>query len=511
MEDFQNNLSFVSYSQDFGKTSQTDGYMMLSNRNSSLSESQVLTSEKSPVFSFHSMYQPSGIQADSVHQQDCIKYSDREFGASTNAGRAVGLDMTNKNASVNMDLNSQTSGFESKIRSLDVSNPLTSSTQVTSSYSNMSGNIQIQNCGNSVVNMSTANISNDTKDNSLSFGLHTFNRNYLPCEEKPSIDQMYRCGGCEQSFYTICKLHAHIKTHNGNGSYYFSESTKTAYPKFVTDSRGTQTGHGTSHTKYSKVKEIDFKENSNANFNSNSKDTSSLKVDTENMARNVVKLASEGEPEIKIEKEDPDCVPDINRNNKSGSDTDDYKPEESLILNGKKKQKVSKRKHRDKSKAKSKTTKGSKKLKKLKMTIRLKQEVRKEKRVSFLKKDRKTKASSNMTVKRKKTDEKITCNLCKEDFTKRLFLRHHIKSKHSDVEYLCQLCGEQFTVDEDLIEHRKTVHNRGFHQCELCDKVLSTKGMLEGHYLVHKGIKPFACEICVPKKEFTRKCQLKVK
>lgn len=500
MENFQNKIPYNRefYSGDLRKTSQADASMYQPTGNSNISDSEVLVSVKSPIIPFNSVYHSSGLHNISVQpaihpQGSSIKYSDKNFDTSTNLCRIAGLDMTNKIPSVNMIHKQTNCSVSNSMTKSYISMPISTSKQViasSSSKSEQSGDIPLQNYDGYVNNMSAT-------ENSIKTSFDA--ESYVPCDEKSTSNCIYRCGGCEESFYTICKLHVHIKTHNENGSYYFCESTKTAYPKFVTHCKGTQTSHK-SNTKYSTA----VNEDHNTIINNNVQDTRRPKVDKNNSVTNVTNSAVD-EPEIKIEGDDLDVLDIRGGASDSGSDTDEYKPDESILLNRKKK--ISKRKHDDVNKV---NTKGSKKLKKLKMTIKLKQEGRKENRVSFIKKGRKTKKCSNMDVKRPKSEEKITCKLCQEEFTKRLFLRHHIKTRHSDVEYLCQLCGEQFTADKELIEHRKTVHNRGYHQCELCDKVLSTKGMLEGHYLVHKGIKPFSCDICVPKKEFTRKCQLKV-
>lgn len=343
----------------------------------------------------------------------------------------------------------------------------------------------------------------------LSMDSQVMNEN-KSCDEETNINDvnLYHCGGCLQKFYIICKLHNHIKSHNQDGSYYYSEVTKTAYPKFNTCCTGTQT------------KDLIYKRNSSKfaaemmeESHDNRKTASSVSVKAEeevivDLVDDFVKdtVVNYDVQDIKYEKYDCESVPDLNRADVSGSDTDEYNPKETLAKRPKTRRKSEKRKSKSKgTDKKDSKVKGSKKLKQLKMTIKLKQE-RNEKRLVFHRKERKPK----LKVRREKIDDKILCKLCDINFQKRLLLRHHIKEKHSDMVHLCSLCSENFTTDEALVEHRKDVHNRGFHQCELCDKVLSTKGMLEGHYLVHKGIKPFACAICEPKREFTRKCQLKV-
>lgn len=356
------------------------------------------------------------------------------------------------------------------------------------------------------------------------------NRKCKDCEEKTEVDDanmIFSCGGCDLSFYSICKLHAHIKSHDQSGSYFYSELTRTAYPKFGTCCTGSQT------------EECDNKQKCLENSRTLNQELGCCSTGTQTISQRANKkhlpvsrkaverlLKKEGElvgsneenlrtredefetevfeekPEIKVEKDDFEEVAVTQSTVNPDSDTDEYTPEETLAKNRLKRPNSS----NEYGKRKKCKVGGTRKLKQLKVTTKLRQEDRKDKRKSFVTKERNQEA----VTKRKKVVEKIACKLCGTSFIKKLMLRQHIKAEHLDVPNICLLCSSSFPTNDKLIEHRKTEHNKGCHQCELCDKVLSTKGMLEGHYLIHKGIKPFSCVICVPKKEFTRKCQLKV-
>ncbi|XP_045208136.2 zinc finger protein 846-like [Mercenaria mercenaria] len=522
MENFHSHLSNVPFAEDCEKTSPVSERRE-SIRSANIAEPDILVSDRSPSFSTLPIYHSGGFPYSSVNpsvfpQGSSVRYSGKSLGQCLNTFREVGVDMTNRSVPVNTNVRNPIGGFDSRTKfndnGLQISEPTTGSDQ--SGYSSskhlegsLSGDIKIQNHGNIVINMSVAEKTEGARYNSLSAGLHTVNtsRSCVNCVEETNVSSMFSCGGCKQKFYTICKLHTHIKTHNQDGSYYYSQSNKTAYPKFDTCCIATQTEDNKKDGKHSKHKEESVE--SFPSGRDGEVTVRSKKVEDNFMTSMIDSvnetLTNEDDSEIKLEKGDPEYIPDSNMD-RSGSDTDEYKPEDSIYQSPKKRRKGCSKKRNERNRVKMK---GSKKLKKLKMTIKIKQEERKDKRSSFLKKDRKPNSSSKIKVQIKKLDDKIACKLCDESFSKKLYLRHHIKAKHSDVEHLCQLCGDHFTTDDELIEHRRTVHNRGYHRCELCDKVLSTKGMLEGHYLVHKGIKPFACDVCVPKKEFTRKCQLK--
>ncbi|XP_045190535.2 zinc finger protein 665-like [Mercenaria mercenaria] len=56
-----------------------------------------------------------------------------------------------------------------------------------------------------------------------------------------STKDVFRCGGCNLQFDTICTLHDHVQTHSGGGSYYYSHTIKAAFPKYDSSCRSTQT------------------------------------------------------------------------------------------------------------------------------------------------------------------------------------------------------------------------------------------------------------------------------
>ncbi|XP_053407642.1 zinc finger protein 836-like [Mercenaria mercenaria] len=52
---------------------------------------------------------------------------------------------------------------------------------------------------------------------------------------------VYRCGGCNTIFETICVLHTHMQSHTSGGSYHYNHFFSTAFPKYGCSCIGSQT------------------------------------------------------------------------------------------------------------------------------------------------------------------------------------------------------------------------------------------------------------------------------
>ena len=401
-----------------------------------------------------------------------------------------------------------------------------------------------------------------------------YDTDFENCIEKITEDVKYTCGGCFLKLPTVCLLHSHMKGHGTNCSYFYSSSTNTAYPRFETCSKDTQTEdkeettehHPKLRTKRNRKKAF---VDDTADVDINAQDKSYAKNELEKSDHSLDRvspisgsiLGDKDDSRVKTRLADIEVV-DCERKSKvewnsakkkslieedetvendhvenPSSDTDEYIPDSDLeklksvrkrknpahslrsknVPIKRKKQVIEKKLKPFKLKYKSKPQKAIVKHKKkrnsqiatdvaidlkIKRTDKVGQKIGKEN-------SKKDNVDSRVIKQTIKVQEKIECHLCDIAFTRRSNLRVHIKTKHADLPHICTLCSESCDSNEDLMKHKKAVHHRGNHQCDLCGKILSTKGMLEGHYLIHKGIKPFSCTVCVPKREFTRKCQLK--
>lgn len=418
-----------------------------------------------------------------------------------------------------------------------------------------------------VVESCSSSVTKDGRTESLRTGISVPSSSssadeHSRCTEQLQTDCLYTCAACLSKFPTVCSLHSHMKeAHCETGSYLLCCSTLTAYPKFKTCTKDTQTedergkrNHPKLRTKRNRKKVFDdssenietrktrcksndckVKEKLNNSkldivvHNSKTGDVSKtvqLKCLSESAYTRKGALRSET-AEAGADDDNSEVVPLVQNSESSG--TDEYEPVPDIEIRKKRKKKKIKSSYALKCQKKD-SSENDDSQRKMKME---KSKKVAEKRTSGIEKedsstDTEMKTTSEVAcavkmetktevTKRNKLNgsskkgvcEKIECRICDIPFTKRINLRIHIRTQHSDLPNICTLCSENCESEQGLMDHRKTVHHRRNHQCELCGKVLSTKGMLEGHYLVHKGIKPFACSICVPKREFTRKCQLK--
>lgn len=396
-----------------------------------------------------------------------------------------------------------------------------------------------------------------------------------PCNEYKTEGSSYMCGGCDESFTTVCLLHCHMKTHSK--AYYMCCSSKIAFPRFETITKDTQTGKGSGKKNFTKLNAKSKTKNAHKGDNpkneQNEKNNHIIKPVVLNSSAtdkienvNIIHIQKEFlKANKKVQKAEmkenglntSSCETkheyfDSDFDKNKSSDTDEYTPiQDENFGKTRKKQKrktsdpVEKSVKKLKKKNETSTEKKVKHSKSKKSQLDneaiasqkagLRESIKrysddsdteiiieppkpKKHDLEKTKQDKTVTKKSGTTSKVKinssvkstiKSQEKVCCHLCDITFPKRLNLRIHIRTNHPDLPYICTLCSENCLSEQDLMDHRKKVHHRNDHQCELCGKVLSTKGMLEGHYLVHKGLKPFACSICVPKREFTRKSQLK--
>jgi len=102
--------------------------------------------------------------------------------------------------------------------------------------------------------------------------------------------------------------------------------------------------------------------------------------------------------------------------------------------------------------------------------------------------------------------DKFTCNLCPQRFTKKADLVRHIKSGHDQNKIPCNICQQKFTRKDHLVRHIKAVHDQIKFPCNICPHKFTQKWDLVTHIkAVHDQIK-IPCNIC-PKK-FTQKANL---
>ena len=103
----------------------------------------------------------------------------------------------------------------------------------------------------------------------------------------------------------------------------------------------------------------------------------------------------------------------------------------------------------------------------------------------------------------------IVCNICDETYMSMRNLKSHISSIHESIEFYCPLCKEEFTQKYSLDHHVRRFHHevKPF-SCKICDKSFSEQYSIKRHIAaVHEGKKPYQCSICNTK--FTENGSLK--
>ncbi|XP_017062218.1 transcription factor Ouib isoform X2 [Drosophila ficusphila] len=137
--------------------------------------------------------------------------------------------------------------------------------------------------------------------------------------------------------------------------------------------------------------------------------------------------------------------------------------------------------------------------------------------------------------KKRKVEEKFTCNLCGNVYYKRsLFtahmishteykphqceicpksfrqlgeLRAHIRRHTGERPYKCMYCERHFYDRSERLRHERMHTNTRPYACQECGKTFTHTATLKNHTLVHSGEKNYNCDIC--SKSFTLLHQLK--
>ena len=107
--------------------------------------------------------------------------------------------------------------------------------------------------------------------------------------------------------------------------------------------------------------------------------------------------------------------------------------------------------------------------------------------------------------------ERNTLNaiLCDETYMSMRNLKSHISSIHESIEFYCPLCKEEFTQKYGLDHHVRRFHCgvKSF-SCKICDKSFSEQSRINRHIrTVHEGKTLYQCSICNTK--LTENCSLK--
>ena len=103
-----------------------------------------------------------------------------------------------------------------------------------------------------------------------------------------------------------------------------------------------------------------------------------------------------------------------------------------------------------------------------------------------------------------------SCSLCPQSFHDSTKLKRHIRRSHSEnlpetlknrPRFPCAKCDKTFSYKSNLSTHLMRIHSENIPSgprfpCTECKKIFSCKSNLSTHMNMHKGIKPYTCQIC---------------
>mmetsp|Transcript_10983 Transcript_10983/g.33690 ORF Transcript_10983/g.33690 Transcript_10983/m.33690 type:complete len:390 (+) Transcript_10983:210-1379(+) len=100
------------------------------------------------------------------------------------------------------------------------------------------------------------------------------------------------------------------------------------------------------------------------------------------------------------------------------------------------------------------------------------------------------------------------CPECDKSFTRAYYLRRHIDSVHKGIKpFKCEICGKSFSQKGHLNEHVRGRHSTDTLRCGVCSHTFGSKSKLSRHVrAVHENIRMHVCELC--NKAFKEKSHL---
>jgi len=90
------------------------------------------------------------------------------------------------------------------------------------------------------------------------------------------------------------------------------------------------------------------------------------------------------------------------------------------------------------------------------------------------------------------------CTECDASFGRKSNLIGHQRIHRGERPYICDICGSGFPIQSSLLTHKKQSHPEGAKPwfCEFCENRFVSKSQLEIHRRVHTGEKPWICDTC---------------
>ena len=94
-------------------------------------------------------------------------------------------------------------------------------------------------------------------------------------------------------------------------------------------------------------------------------------------------------------------------------------------------------------------------------------------------------------------DKKWACQYCNKKFSTKAYLIVHHKIHRGEKPFKCQLCEYRAVSKDSVKKHAERAHGQmKMLSCNLCDKTFSYYSHKKSHMLRHYNLKPFNCNLC---------------
>ncbi|XP_061897144.1 zinc finger protein 568-like [Entelurus aequoreus] len=94
------------------------------------------------------------------------------------------------------------------------------------------------------------------------------------------------------------------------------------------------------------------------------------------------------------------------------------------------------------------------------------------------------------------TEEKPSCSLCGNTFSRKSTLKHHMNMHTGERPFNCSICAKGFIRNWDLTRHMRGHTGEKSFCCSVCGKTFSDSSTIKMHMRTHTGEKPFVCSVC---------------